>query len=183
MYLKWTIHYLWSKLWKKIYILVQRLFWGAVVNSWYVFQSALRPINLYEISIQFLHHDWCFNGNYHFKMSTGALERRKKKKKRKGLRSAKRMLSYLKNKRVQFVLVGGHIHRFFCEREKMLDISRRYILLHAYHQIIYVIKNTPRVSSSTFLKVDIDIITTPRRSHLTQLPIVFYAEQSGGELR
>lgn len=56
-------------------------------------------------------------------------------------------------------------------------------MLHAYHQIIYVIKNTPRVSSSTFLKVDIDIITTPRRSHLTQLPIVFYAEQSGGELR
>lgn len=36
---------------------------------------------------------------------------------------------------------------------------------------------------SRLLNVDIDIITIPRTTHLTQLPPVFYAEQSGGELR
>lgn len=53
--------------------------------------------------------------------------------------------------------------------------------------ILFFSLNTPRALFnfyfSAFLKVDIDIITTPRRSHLTQLPIVFYAEKSGGELR
>ncbi len=71
----------------------------------------------------------------------------------------------------------------------MLETTRRYILVYGLSALSFLFKYTQGLNFffffylSTFLKVDIDIITTPRRSHLTQLPIVFYAEQSGGELR
>lgn len=102
--------------------------------------------------------------------------------KEKGLHSAKRMMEYL-NKRVQFQFWLVQIFFFFVN-EKCWKQHGSIFWSMAYHEFIFSL-NTTRASFylSTYLKVDIDIITTPRRSHLTQLPIVFYAEQSGGELR
>lgn len=107
-------------------------------------------------------------------------------KEKKGLHSAKRMMEYLNNKKGSVsVLVGANIHRGFFVNEKCWKQHGSIFWSTAYHEFIlfFGIQGGPLFYLSTFLKVDIDIITTPRRSHLTQLPIVFYAEQSGGELR
>lgn len=111
------------------------------------------------------------------------------KPEKKGL--SKNMLEYLKNKKGpdSFWLVHTFIVVFFFVlffmNEKCWKQHGGTFWPVVYHHFIFLL-NTCRAFFyfylGTFLKVDIDI-TTPRRSHLTQLPIVFYAEKSGGELR
>lgn len=52
LYLKWTTHYLWSKLWKKKKCLCSDYFWWAIGFAWYV-SKVLRGQFIYTIWIEF----------------------------------------------------------------------------------------------------------------------------------
>lgn len=165
---------------KKIFILVQRLFFCLMCClTCFEANSFRRNINcifctVTDVSMAVVL--WKYYGSE----SSDRLER-------KGLYIQQRRMVECLNKRVQF-RSGWYKYSegfFFFVNEKMLE-TRKFIFTTLFTTFFFDYIQALLFSPfylGTFLKVDIDIITTPMRSHLTQLPSVFYAEQSGGELR